>query len=516
LTKRVAALSDPGDLRRALFLREWRDQDQTPQVAEVDRAARHEIAKRLEQALRRGMTSGDATHRLAAATMLGAIGIGVPEIDGNSSAFARPLAADLARLVNDKNADVQAAAARALGKINPDAKVATEALASLLQTNELGPRRAAAGALSNLIQQSIVLRRVQVQYAPRDVSSPGEVIEMGAAVVPLAARGLGDPDPEVRRSSSEAMRQAVIALGDFLPSPQGMGAARALGMSLRNDAQPAEDLESAVRPLVRALADHAPALTPALNDSNPAVCLAANQAWEAMAGARLRLMRPLGAPAEGEPVPEAGADQSQRADPFVKALGGAVTALGKNLTHSDVRVQLASLYVLETLGSAAAPVAEAVVKALRDPSPFVRWGAVRTLGKMAPVEWNKAVPGLAGLLDDENSDVRYTAVVALARYGPAAKAAVQPLVGVVNHGDAKMRESAICALVAIGSEARSAVPALATALSDPEVQIRRAAALALVKLRPHAPATVDALRKALNDPDGDVREAAGDALLAGK
>jgi len=191
----------------------------------------------------------------------------------------------------------------------------------------------------------------------------------------------------------------------------------------------------------------------------------------------------------------------------------ALPGLIKELSHKEVRVRLATLYVLETMEAESAPAAGAVADALKDGDAFVRWGAARVLGKMAPLQADKAVPGLAGVVADANGDVRSTALAALPRYGRAAKAAIPALRRVLNQGDGSARMLAIQALAAMGPEAEPALTELVAALSATETDIRAAAAQALGKIGPAARPAEDALRKALNDPGRQVRQAAGDALL---
>src|SRR5262249_49018940 len=60
--------------------------------------------------------------------------------------------------------------------------------------------------------------------------------------------------------------------------------------------------------------------------------------------------------------------------------------LAKKLSAEDVRARLACLYALESLEAGAAPAGKALVKALKDDNAYVRWGAVRVLGKLPPRE----------------------------------------------------------------------------------------------------------------------------------
>src|SRR4029077_3149926 len=67
LAKRIDDLRTVGDLRRALPIDALQDEQQ---AVDVDSEARTRVATRLRQSLRATMEKGDATGRLAAATMI--------------------------------------------------------------------------------------------------------------------------------------------------------------------------------------------------------------------------------------------------------------------------------------------------------------------------------------------------------------------------------------------------------------------------------------------------------------
>src|SRR5207247_2205646 len=69
------------DLRRALVLRDWRDEDPDARVASVDQRNRAGLARRFEQAVREVLLQGDATSKLAVLNMLGKMGTNVRGID---------------------------------------------------------------------------------------------------------------------------------------------------------------------------------------------------------------------------------------------------------------------------------------------------------------------------------------------------------------------------------------------------------------------------------------------------
>jgi HEAT repeat protein len=354
-------------------------------------------------------------------------------------------------------------------------------------------------------------------------TSREEVVAVAQAALPLAGRGIADKDPLTRRASLEVIQAAATGLTDLIVDPSLMVRSEEElpppGRKLTLDEQQVVDKVSkalreewqAVLPLVRALVDQTAPVTRALADSDQAVCQTACEALETLAATRLRLNRQAVAAAR---FSQPGAKEKLFDDLLQPALRGAVPGLVSLLSHKEVPLRLAALYVLETLEGEAAPATDALIKALQDENPFVRWGAVRALGKIAPIGADKAVVPLAKLLDDDNGDVRITTVAALTQFGPAAKTAA-PALGKVATGaeEPEMRVAALQALAAIGPDAQPAVADMAKALTASEKNVRTAAAEALGKLGPSAKGARDALLKALNDPDAEVRLAAGEALL---
>src|SRR5262249_55923041 len=99
-------------------------------------------------------------------------------------------------------------------------------------------------------------------------------------------------------------------------------------------------------------------------------------------------------------------------DELLKAVQPSVNRLARGLTDPRPRARLDSLLFLEFLAEDARPAAAAVIQAMCDPNPFVRWAAARTIGKLRPPEPEeavpplpeKAVPALASLLKDSDID----------------------------------------------------------------------------------------------------------------
>jgi HEAT repeat protein len=510
----------PGDLCAALMLGEWRAGGGGPRVPpgrggppEVQLKVRKEMAGRFQEALRQLLRKGDRVRRLAALTLVGELADaesagaaeeGPEEGGGAPGSTTAPLAPDLVGLLgSEKDAAVRVGAVKALCKLRPEPEVLTPPLRKALGAKAVSERRAAAEGLGGLLTAR-----------PREAHAWAWVLQAGPRLVPLAGRGLKDEDAVVRRRCLGAIRQAARGLEQGIPQPSGWGRAWGLPDPGEKGAEAAHrqfaaEVWDRLAPLARSLNGQTPAVTRCLKDPDLSVCLAAHGALETIVTARHRLLQlaaSLPRPRKGE---KGAVDFKDALDKGADAVPQLVGSLG----HKEVRVRLASLYVLETLGAAAAPAADGLARALSDKDPFVRWGAARALANMAPHGAASAVPALAKVLDDDSRDVRVTAAVALRRYGGSAGPAVGALADVVRRGDAQMRVLAIRALEAVGKGARPAVPALVKALSTEETAVRAAAARALGRLGAADRSARAALLKALDDPDADVRRAAGGALL---
>jgi HEAT repeat protein len=493
LAGHIRALRNLADMCRALELQVWPSEQDREERAVGDARNRALLAKQTEHAFRRVLQSGDRSSRLAALTLLGEMGAQMPgAVRGER--FASALAPDVTALSADQDREVRVAAVRALSKITLDPKRIVATLATLVKGTDLLERKAAAEALAQCV------RTVSDPQPLGSTDHPTfkQQLAMAEGVLPVAGAGVNDTDAVVRRLCIEAIQRAAQALGRVMPplAERGQG--------LDRD----KEMLAEFSPVLHTLGKQVPGLARALKDSELPVALSANQALEAVAEARLRFLL------VAEDAYRRGLVPAAPLDILAPELRQAVEPLTKELSHKDVQIRLASLYVLETLGAEAAPAAGAIAKVLSDDDPFVRWAAARTIAAMAPLHADKFVAELARRLNDENGDVRETTLIVLARYGPAAKAAVPGLHLAANHRDTDTRVLVLDALAAIGKDAAVAAPEVITALSAPERLVRMAAARALGKMSPLAPPSVAALQRALADSDAHVRRAAADALLS--
>jgi HEAT repeat protein len=500
MQRAVDALHGIPDLRRALVLPEWRDEDIDAPVAEIDRRLRTAVQRKFEQEVRSLLSRGDATSRVAVADMLADIGVSVHGV-GSAKSLAHCFSSDLARLIAEGTPPVRTAAARALGQINPDLSVAVPALSGMLGAAEESQRQAAAASLSSLMQ--VAGRLAARGHDPSAVAgSRRDFVAVGRAVLPVVSRALSDASPLVRSKGIETIGWAVAGANTLVPerqAPEIIGAEPDFGELKEEQAE--------WQPLLVALKDLGPALPRALGDPDPNVRALTRRACEVLAELHLRLEK------QKAHLPVAGVPGEN--DPLLAALRPALLTLAEGITDPDPRVRKSTLNVLEMLGPTAVPAAPALVKALGDPDRFIRWSAARTLGNIAPQAAAQAVPALVAMLSDPDGDLRLAAVAALEHYGSAALPAVPALVQTLRPDEAvELRVAVIHVLEQIGTPcAPVAVPALGNALTDADPRIRQAAARGLGRFGGAARDAVEALRAARTDSSMDVQQAATEALL---
>src|SRR5439155_7227412 len=122
VSRAAAKLKSVGDLRRALSLAEWRDNDDriNPKTAAIDREARTKIGQRLIEAIGAVVDKGDSAGRVAVAALIGEINASVRSLRPEDlSGFGRSLTPFLLTLMGNSDPEVRQAAARAVGKVNP-------------------------------------------------------------------------------------------------------------------------------------------------------------------------------------------------------------------------------------------------------------------------------------------------------------------------------------------------------------------------------------------------------------
>mmetsp|Transcript_167922 Transcript_167922/g.322421 ORF Transcript_167922/g.322421 Transcript_167922/m.322421 type:complete len:460 (-) Transcript_167922:15-1394(-) len=158
--------------------------------------------------------------------------------------------------------------------------------------------------------------------------------------------------------------------------------------------------------------------------------------------------------------------------------------------------------------------AEAVVGALREPDPGIRFWAATALEGIGPSAAEHS-SGLIDMLGDSDPDVRVAVAKAIRAVTPGAAADAAKVVSAeLASKDSFFRASAAESLGALGPDATPYAQKLGKALKDKYAKVRLAAASALGKAGPEAVKVVAAslAKVSQEDVDADVRAAAALAL----
>jgi HEAT repeat protein len=194
---------------------------------------------------------------------------------------------------------------------------------------------------------------------------------------------------------------------------------------------------------------------------------------------------------------------------FSPALGRAVAS------DTDPRVRAAAAYALGACGERAAPLAQALRKALRDPDPRVRRNAARATAKLGEAAAD-AVNDLCELLKDPDASVRRDVIIALGAIGlPAVRPAVRPMLALVTtEKDGVVKRAALDKLIGLVSPAERPTAAdLYPILQEDDPEAARSAAFVLANMGGTAAAqAVPVLRQTLHEDDDRMQALAAAAL----
>lgn len=389
----LSELRSLADWQRAATLTEWRDAAADEDTSAIDRANRAEVRQRFNAVVRRLLRQGEPANRVGTLEMLGRMAV-LGRATGEPLTLVRGFAADLADLVIQGPLPLRGLAARTLAQVDPPVFVAVPALSELLHAEDAEQRRAAADGFVLLLRNAL---RAMGESAPVFRPAPrSDLVLVASTVLPAVHAGLEDAQPEVRRPCLQAIGLACLALDRLMEEPP-----RGEQSPPR---RPLEAEQEELLPLLQALHDQGSVLEHFLRDPDVELRILTHKALEELGIARERWLRRCAARREG-------ADEKLLGD----LLHEAVPQLAEELTHPDVRVRRSALDVLEMSGSLALPALPALTRALRDPDRFVRWSAVRTVGKLGPSAAPPTLANLTPLLNDPDEGLRRAAAEALER-----------------------------------------------------------------------------------------------------
>jgi HEAT repeat protein len=452
-------------------------------------------------------------------------------------ADARTALAVLVKELDHADLSLAVAATEALSRLGPEATPATSDVAKLLSTapverhrallrvlQEIGPpAKSAVPALKQFARDNPGARlwaAIALWTIARDKDAPGMIRDYlkgdrtpGRAEAAIALWQMDAPDGitalvDMAKAEKSAAR-AMELLGQI--GPEAKDAVGTLVERLTH-AQWVLRLGAAhaLGRIGPSAAAALPALAKAADDDNAMVRAAA-----ALAACRIR--------PERSAVAALGKQLAAKLDPNVwsyaaRGLGGlgeagqpAVPVLKTALTERNELVRLEAATALWRINRDPASL-PALIALLGAPDAAIREQAARTIGYEFGAEGLRAVPSLVKLLWDPAINVPMTAAEELARIGPNAETAVAPLVAVLMGDGYHGTLSAACeALGRIGADAKAAAPELKRQLAHPRKLVQVHAALALLLLA-RDDSGAKALEAGLNDRDYRVRITSAEGL----
>ena len=379
----------------------------------------------------------------------------------------------LAERLTDSEIPVRCLAAMALGKLGPAAKTAVPALTALQGDADADVRAAATSALED-IEPSMPM--LSAALTERDANRRLWAVSVLAGMGPGAREATPKLSRMVKTDESAAVRAgAALTLGKIGP-----------------------DARSAVPVLIEALQDKTARVR---TGAALALGLIGSAAQDA-------------APALAETLKDDDTETAAEAATALGNLGPAARTAAPvliELLHERTLVwRRRAVNVLARIGPSAQPAVLMLRVCLQDTDPQVRQDAARALVSLGP-QPPAPIQGLIEALQYKHGEidhlVRAWACISLGLKGPEAAEAVAPLIASLQDEDANVRASAIFALGKIGSPA---VPSLVKALDHLDGRVRAGAAQALGI--GGARRAMPALRETLHDEDSTVRLAAAGAL----
>ncbi len=447
--------------------------------------------------------------------------------------FTIPVAV-LGEILKNETAAVRRAAATALGDLEADGKGAVTPLQDALRDPDAGVRWLAAEALGRIGPDAApavpalaeALRDPAVRVMAADALAGIGKAARGA--VPLLVDGIKDADPDFRWTSAVALTQ-IDAKSARAAMPMFIAKLKDPDHRIRWDVMAyivpmgaeAKDAAPAVRAMVKrgngvASACLAAIAGPDAIDALPVLLHVLADDWDTTAS-----IAQIGPAALPELLKLIDNPEAKNHHLGIKAIGllakqtdKAIPALIDCLQNRDPIARRAAAATLGKLEPRSKEIAAGLRQALKDTDAAVRLAAALALRPFNGAEAGFAVSTLMELLTQADADTRRDAVLALAEFGPYAKAALPPLHKLQDDPDQFVRNAASWAEARITASTanRQAVVALIAALKDRDPRARQDAARLLGALGPDARDAIAALGDARQDDVEAVRATAAEAL----
>jgi hypothetical protein len=473
LASAVLAVTELADVQRAIALLEWRDEDPDPAIAAVDNQSRRALAQKYEKLLRDHLGGADAEERSVALTHLRTRPAACQRLLVEIGATER-LGHDLEPLIAHGEPAIQREAIAAIVQMHVSPALVANSLRGGLTAADWTVRKAAIEALNDYLrtirEAPMPSHSVSARAAPHKL-----VVDAAIQMLPVAAQAAQAPQRGMHARGIEALERGTGLFVELLTDSRLQSSETPAADERQTFLQLCDDL----RPLLECLRSHSALLVQALEDRQAAVRLTARRAWEDLAAGRQQIQLQAAQlriqPAGGAAVTEGLAPLLAVEELLSDMLRQGVPAIAAGISDADPQARSRAIDVLETLGPAAQPAMPVLIKALADSDRFVRWSAVRTIGRLAPAESTPAVEALARCLADSDLDVQQAAARALESYGPAAASAVPALARALDTHSTTLKLAILRSLKAIGPPAAAAQAALKPLASDADEHVRRAA-----------------------------------------
>jgi HEAT repeat protein len=386
--------------------------------------------------LRKAVGHKDAQVRREAAAVLGTLtGVGVRDAGATE---------DLARLLQDDNAEVRAEAAHTLNEIGPAARGALKPLVQGLRDKNPAVRLEIVRALGGIGPDAgRAAGELRAMFKEGDVALRVEVLRALGKIGPGAAVAL--PEALAALQDEELAGEAASALSQL-----GKAAVPGLLPLLRDKKDLQEQIVSILGRLGPDAGDAVPTLVDLLK--------------EAQGSLRLALIVALG--------------------DIGPAAKSAVPLLLPLLADKDEETRAKAALSLGRIAAEPGQVIPVLLRTLKeDKADAVRSGAALALGAFGQ-EAAAAVPALVPLLREPA--VRQDVATALGWIGTPPDQVLPALREALKDKDPSLRATVLRALSSLGARARDVVPDLLPLLRDPDKQVHQEAEEALWRIDPQA------------------------------
>lgn len=419
------------------------------------------------------------------------------------SAALREATLEIAKLAEDPEPVIRLTVLTDLGRLRAPGPVARLVWQKALSGNDPSVQRAVAEGMYSYFNRGAELRE------PSSGAARLRLLEQftsdAAATLDLAPMVLRGPDAVARTQVCRALSSAIEILDDRQAELASDLNPAAFASFKRNLGPIGEHLAEAVRTIATLINRETAGIQTAMLQVLGDVAELCSTRLERDSRQRLprgRLMR-----ADIEP------EGPQAAERLRKVLRESIPSLTELMASVEVENKLAVLSSLEDLESDIPEIWPILKTATRDQNRFVRWAALRVIGKQGQAPPELLLPALRRGLHDEDLGVRNAACQSVEQLGRKAIALVPDLANLLPGDDEELQQSALRALYAMGSDAAPAVPQLIHLLKSANPKLRQAVPPLLATIgKPAAAAAIPALRTALSDADSEVRLRAAEAL----